>query len=38
MCTWFWWKILREGGHLEDASVDGKVTLSWIFEKLDVGA
>ena len=25
---------LREGHHVEDPGVDGKITLNWIFERL----
>jgi len=35
--TAFWWENLREGDHLEDPGVDGKITLRWIFRKWDVG-
>jgi hypothetical protein len=31
----FWWRNLREGDHLKDLSVDGRVILKWIFEKWD---
>ena len=31
--TGFWWENLREGNHLEDPGVDGKVILKWTFEK-----
>ena len=35
--TGFWWENLREGGHLEDPGVDGKIILKWVFEKYDGG-
>ena len=33
--TEFWWGSLREGGHLEDLGVRGRVILKWIFKKWD---
>jgi len=31
----FWWGNLREGGHLGDPGVDGRIILRWIFRKWD---
>ena len=31
--TGFWWGNLREGGHLGDQGLDGKIILRWIFRK-----
>jgi hypothetical protein len=33
----FWWGNLREGDHLEDAGVDGRIILRWIFRKWSAG-
>ena len=35
MHTGFWWGKLREGAHLEDPDVEGRIILKWIFEKWD---
>ena len=35
--TGFWWGNLREGDHLGDPGVDGRIILRWIFRKWDVG-
>jgi hypothetical protein len=31
--TGFWWGDLREGDHLGDPDVDGRLILKWIFKK-----
>jgi hypothetical protein len=35
--TGFWWENLREGDHLKDPGVDGKIILKWILQKWDGG-
>jgi hypothetical protein len=35
--TGFWLGGLREGDHLGDPDVDGRIILRWIFRKWDVG-
>jgi len=34
----FWWGNMREKDHLEDPVVDGRIILSCIFRKWNVGA
>jgi hypothetical protein len=36
--TGFWWGNLRERDHLEEAGVDGRIMLRWIFRKWYVEA
>jgi hypothetical protein len=35
--TGFWKGNLKESDHVEDQGVDGRIILSWIFRKWDVG-
>jgi hypothetical protein len=35
--TAFCWGNLREGGHVEDPGMDGRIILKWIFEKWNGG-
>jgi hypothetical protein len=35
--TGFWWEDLREGDHLGDPGVDGRIILKWIFKVSDGG-
>jgi hypothetical protein len=35
--TGFWWGDPKEGYHLGDPGVDGRIILRWIFRKWDGG-
>jgi hypothetical protein len=35
--TEFWWEDLREGDHLEDRSIDGRMILKLTFKKWNAG-
>jgi hypothetical protein len=35
MRTGFWWGDLREGDHLGEPVVDGRIILKWMFKKWD---
>jgi hypothetical protein len=35
--TEVWWGNLRERDHLEDACIDERIILKWIFKKWDRG-
>ena len=36
--TRLWWGNMSEGDHLEDPSIDKRIILKWIFERVDGGA
>ena len=37
VCTMFWWGYLKERGHLQELSVDGRIILRCVLKKLNGG-
>jgi len=37
-CIWSWWGNRRERDHWGDPGAEGRIILSWIFTKCNVGA
>ena len=37
MHTGFYWGNLKEGDHLDELGIDGKIILKWILERWDGG-
>jgi hypothetical protein len=35
--TGFWWRNVKEGDHLKDPGLDGRIILKWIFETWNSG-
>jgi hypothetical protein len=36
-CSRFWWASVKEGGHLEDRDVDGRMESEWILGRFAGG-
>jgi hypothetical protein len=33
MRSWFWWGNVREGHHLQNLGIDGRIIIKWIINR-----